>query len=147
MGYPGHCRRIWFLNLWEVTIWQPCQFRCFEMRHLHWVIIASSNFMASFEDAHVPFILSKDINNYKTQQNQIICNLPFFWDLNAAEAIKAFSVVIRSWGQNCFNDFKVFFLIFFSFVLLGPGLLGEDAFQARTFGRFPHGAPTDLLDV
>ena len=57
---------------------------------------------------------SKDINNYKTQQNQIICNLPFFWDLNAAEAIKAFSVVVRSWGQivfiilQCFPHFLIF---------------------------------------
>ena len=64
--------------------------------------------------AHAPFILSKDINNYKTQQNQIICNLPFFWDLNAAEAIKAFSVVVRSWGQivfiilQCFPHFLIF---------------------------------------
>ena len=118
MGYPGHCRRIWFLNLWEVTIWQPRQFRCFGMRHLHWVIIVSSNFMASFEDAHGPLILSKDINNYKTQQNQIICNLPFFWDLNAAEAIKAFSVVVRSWGQIVFIILQCFphFLLFLCFI-------------------------------
>lgn len=127
MGYPGHCRRIWFLNLWEVTIWQLRQFRCFGMRHLHWVIIVSSNFMASFEDAHGPLILSKDINNYKTQQNQIICNLPFFWDLNAAEAIKAFSVVIRSWGQNCFHYFTMFssfssLFMFYPFLLILPNI-------------------------
>ena len=69
MGYPGHCRRIWFLNLWEVAIWQPRQFRCFGMRHLHWVIIASSNFMASFEDAHVPFFLAR--TSTITRRNKI----------------------------------------------------------------------------